>query len=115
MLSDTDDYMVAPCNKENEIIISLSEEAVIEAIQIQNREEFSSTVKKFRLYSSDAYPTNIWKYLGEFELKEENKELNTFYIDNSWGRYVKFEWVESFDTHAYCILSQIKVCGHSVI
>jgi len=107
--------MLVQCSLENSIEISLSEDAVVDAIQIINKEQFSSLVKKFRIYSTNTYPSTVWRLLGEFEVKEDNKKWNTFQINNSWGRYIKFEWVESFETNEYCIVSQIKICGHSML
>ena len=65
--------MIGRCEESKEIVFSLSEEVYLQQIEMRNLEEFSSSVKKFRLYGSEKYPEEAWTFVGEFEAEEESK------------------------------------------
>lgn len=64
---DKDKYLRNPCSAEEKyVIIELSEETLVDTIQIANFEHHSSNLKDFELLGSSVYPTDKWVSLGNF-------------------------------------------------
>ncbi|CAB4319375.1 unnamed protein product [Prunus armeniaca] len=62
---DKDKYLRNPCSAEGKFVdIELSEETLVDTIQIANHEHYSSNLKAFELLGSLVYPTDEWVLLG---------------------------------------------------
>ena len=109
-----DKYLIAPWNSKKEYVISLSEEIVIEKFMLLNTEEFSSRIELFNLYGSSKYPTDNWEKLGSFMANDVMNQWQSFRVDKTWIRYLKFSWKTSHGFQYYCTLTQIKVCGQTM-
>lgn len=97
--------MIGRCEERKELVISLSEEVFLEQIEIRNLEEFSSSVKRFRLYGSEKFPVDEWTFVGEFEAEEESKNWQFFNLDSTWARYVKLVWLDSHSEEDLCCMT----------
>ena len=57
LLSDNpDSYFISPCKEEKWVIVQLSAEAVLDAVQLVNYEFYSSTTHEFELLGSHRKP-----------------------------------------------------------
>ncbi|CAI2363045.1 unnamed protein product [Moneuplotes crassus] len=113
-----DEYVIIPCSAKKEFVISLSEDTVIEKFQLLSQEEFSSKIEQFDLYGSDTYNSEEpkWEKLGSFIANNEfNGIWQSFKIKKAWIRYIKFEWKTSFGPYTFCTLTQLKVCGRTMV
>ncbi|KAJ7949648.1 Galactose-binding domain-like protein [Quillaja saponaria] len=64
---DQDKYLRSPCSAEEKfVIIELSEETLVDTIEIANFEHYSSNLRDFELLGSLVYPTDTWVSLGNF-------------------------------------------------
>lgn len=67
---DQDKYLRNPCSVEEKfVVIELSEETLIDTIELANFEHYSSNLKEFELLGSAVYPTDTWVKLGNFTAK----------------------------------------------
>lgn len=111
-------YLIIPSSSSKSFVISLSEDAIIDKFMLLNAEEFSCTIELFNLYGSDTFdPKNQkWEKLGSFLANNDyNGSWQSFKVKETWIRYLKFEWKTSYGTHKYCTLTQIKVCGRTMV
>ncbi|KAH8480427.1 hypothetical protein H0E87_030619 [Populus deltoides] len=67
LVGDKDKYLRNPCSAEEKfVVIELSEETLVDTIEIANFEHYSSNLKHFELLGSLVYPTGDWVKLGNF-------------------------------------------------
>ncbi|KAL7227927.1 hypothetical protein ACSBR1_022744 [Camellia fascicularis] len=109
---DKDKYLRSPCSAEEKfVIIELSEETVVDTIEIANFEHYSSKLKDFELLGSSAYPTDTWVKLGNFTA-ENVKHAQRFVLQEpKWVRYLKVNLLTHYGSEFYCTLSVVEVYG----
>ena len=107
--------MIGRCEEQKEIVFSLSEEIYLEEIEMRNLEEFSSSVKNFKVYASEKFPAEKWTFVGEFESEEDSKYWQFFGLDPAWARYVKLVWLDSHSEEDLCCMTQLRVCGRTMM
>lgn len=99
-----DKYMIVPCSTKKSFVISLSEDAIISKFMILSAQEYSSTIELFNLYGSDSYDSEhqSWDKLGSFMASDQyNGIWQSFNVNPSWVRYLKFEWKTSLGMYNY--------------
>lgn len=109
---DKDKYLRNPCSAEEKfVVIELSEETLVDTIEIANFEHHSSNFKDFELLSSLVYPTDNWVKLGNFSA-ENVKHAQRFALpEPKWTRYIKLILLSHYGSEFYCTLSLIEVYG----
>ncbi|KAH9626466.1 hypothetical protein KSS87_006426 [Heliosperma pusillum] len=109
---DKDKYLRNPCSAEEKfVVIELSEETLVDTIEIANFEHYSSNLKEFELLGSLAYPTQTWVELGNFSAGNV-KHAQTFTLSEpKWVRYLKLKILSHHGSEFYCTLSSIEVYG----
>ncbi|KAK9741058.1 hypothetical protein RND81_03G078900 [Saponaria officinalis] len=109
---DKDKYLRNPCSAEEKfVVIELSEETLVDTIEIANFEHYSSNLKEFGLLGSLAYPTQTWVELGNFSAGNV-KHAQTFTLpEPKWVRYLKLKIFSHHGSEFYCTLSSIEVYG----
>ncbi|KAI9322286.1 UNC-like C-terminal-domain-containing protein [Dichotomocladium elegans] len=107
-----DQYMLSKCSADKYVIINLCEEILIDTIVLANFEFFSSTFKDFRVYVADQYPTNDWKFLGQWQARN-TRDLQVFKVTNriGWFENIKIEFLTHYGHEYYCPLSLVRVHG----
>jgi hypothetical protein len=116
LLTDNKDkYLLVPCkDSEKWVEISLSEDILIDSIQIVQEELYSSWFKDFEIYGATEYPPQTWKSLGRFTLKH-NLKTQVFKINPSWVRYFKIAMLTHYGSEYYCTMSQLSVYGSTML
>ncbi|KAM3143146.1 hypothetical protein pb186bvf_004732 [Paramecium bursaria] len=116
ILQDSEDnYMISECGLQNQyFIISLKEEIQLDTIQFVNMELYSSTINNFKIYASVLYPTDEWDFLGQFQAQDTN-QWQTFQTNPNFLRYLKIHIIDFHKNDHYCIITQVKVFGQTVI
>lgn len=84
-----DDYMLNPCTAKIWLVIELCESIQVHRLDLANFELYSSSPRKFAVYSSDRFPTRDWIFLGVFEAKDEKNEQNFTLTHHSFSKYIK--------------------------
>ncbi|XP_078434453.1 galactose-binding protein [Wolffia australiana] len=109
---DKDKYLRNPCSVEEKfIIIELSEETLVDTIEIVNFEHYSSNLKDFELLSSLVYPTASWVSIGNFTASNV-KHVQRFVVQEpKWTRYLKLNLLTHYGSEFYCTLSALEVYG----
>ncbi|WOG84535.1 hypothetical protein DCAR_0103719 [Daucus carota subsp. sativus] len=109
---DKDKYLRNPCSAEEKfVVIELSEETLVDTIQIANFEHYSSNLKEFELSSSLVYPTDTWGKLGNFTAANA-KHVQRFVLQEpKWVRYLKLNLLSHYGSGFYCTLSVVEVYG----
>ncbi|CAN6483398.1 unnamed protein product [Victoria cruziana] len=109
---DKDKYLRNPCSAEEKfVVIELSEETLVDVVEIANFEHYSSTFKEFELLGSLIYPTEMWISLGKY-IAANSKHAQRFMLSEpKWVRYVRLNLLSHFGSEFYCTLSSVKVYG----
>ena len=109
---DKDKYLRNPCSVEDKfIIVELSEETLVDTIEIVNFEHYSSNLKDFELLSSLVYPTEMWTQMGNFTASNV-KHVQRFAVQEpKWARYLKLNLLSHYGSEFYCTLSALEVYG----
>lgn len=109
---DKDKYLRNPCSADEKfVVIELSEETLVDTIEIANFEHYSSNLKEFELVSSLVYPTDTWVKLGNFTA-ENVKHAQRFVLQEpKWARYLKLNLLSHYGSGFYCTLSTVEVSG----
>lgn len=109
---DKDKYLRSPCSAEEKfVVIELSEETLVDTIEIANFEHYSSNLKDFELLSSLVYPTDNWVKLGNFTA-ENVKHAQRFALQEpKWARYLKLNLLSHYGSEFYCTLSVVEIYG----
>lgn len=116
LLSDNpDSYLISPCKEEKWVIIQLSAEAVLDAVQLVNFEFYSSTTHEFELLGSHRKPKSDWVSLGVFAANN-TRGAQVFTLQRQeWVRYLQLRVLSHHGDEAVCTLSQLKVHGMDVL
>ncbi|OVA10199.1 Sad1/UNC-like [Macleaya cordata] len=109
---DKDKYLRNPCSAEGKfVVIELSEETLVDAIEIANFEHYSSNLREFVLLGSLVYPTDKWVDLGNFTA-DNVKHAQRFTIkEPKWVRYLKLNLLNHYGAEFYCTLSSVGIYG----
>ncbi|KAF5187451.1 Sun domain-containing protein [Thalictrum thalictroides] len=109
---DKDKYLRNPCSAEEKfVIIELSEETLVDTIEIANFEHHSSNLKDFELLGSLAYPTDRWVSLGNFTAGNVKHAQRFILQDPKWVRYLKLDLLSHYGSEFYCTVSAVEVYG----
>ncbi|GAB4861181.1 hypothetical protein Ancab_036338 [Ancistrocladus abbreviatus] len=113
---DKDKYLRNPCSAEEKfVIIELSEETLVDAIEIANFEHYSSNLKDFEILGTSAYPTDTWVKLGNFTAGNVKLAQRFALPEPKWVRYLKLNLLNHYGSEFYCTLSSIEVYGVDAI
>ncbi|XP_010939756.1 SUN domain-containing protein 3 isoform X1 [Elaeis guineensis] len=108
---DKDRYLRNPCSAEKFVVVELSEETLVDTIELANFERYSSNLKDFELLSSLIYPSDNWVNLGNFTA-ENVKHAQRFSLpEPKWARYLKLNLLSHYGSEFYCTLSVVEVYG----
>ncbi|KAK1370992.1 Galactose-binding protein [Heracleum sosnowskyi] len=109
---DKDKYLRNPCSAEEKfVVIELSEETLVDTIQIANFEHYSSNLKEFELSGSLVYPTDTWGKLGNFTAANAKHAQRFLLQEPKWVRYLKLNLLSHYGSGFYCTLSVVEVYG----
>ncbi|PKI41165.1 SUN domain-containing protein 4-like [Punica granatum] len=109
---DKDKYLRNPCSAEEKyVVIELSEETLVDTIEIANFEHYSSNLKEFVLLGSLAYPTDSWVKLGNFTAANGKVAQRFSLSEPKWVRYLKLNLLSHYGHEFYCTLSVLEVYG----
>ncbi|KAK2385755.1 SUN domain-containing protein [Trifolium repens] len=107
-----DKYLRNPCSSEEKfVVIELSEETLVDTIEIANFEHYSSNLKDFELYGSLIYPTDVWIFLGNFTASNVKQAQRFVLQEPKWVRYLKLNVQSHYGSEFYCTLSIVEVYG----
>ncbi|KAF3946306.1 hypothetical protein CMV_027415 [Castanea mollissima] len=109
---DKDKYLRNPCSVEEKFVaIELSEETLVDTIEIANFEHHSSNLKDFELLGSLVYPTDEWVKLGNFTALNVKHAQSFVLQEPKWVRYLKLNLLSHYGSEFYCTLSFVEVYG----
>lgn len=109
---DKDKYLRNPCSVEGKfVIIELSEETLVDTIEIANFEHYSSNLKDFELLGSLVYPTDQWVKLGNFTATNVKLAQRYVLLEPKWVRYLKLNLLSHYGSEFYCTVSVVEVFG----
>ncbi|TKY68229.1 slp1 protein [Spatholobus suberectus] len=109
---DKDKYLRNPCSTEEKfVIIELSEETLVDTIEIANFEHHSSNLKDFELLGSLSFPTDVWVFLGNFTASNVRHAQSFVLLEPKWVRYLKLNLQSHYGSEFYCTLSIVEVYG----
>ncbi|KDP28977.1 hypothetical protein JCGZ_19528 [Jatropha curcas] len=109
---DKDKYLRNPCSAEEKfVIIELSEETLVDTIEVANFEHYSSNLKDFELLGSMVYPTDAWFRLGNFTAANVKLAQRFTLQEPQWVRYLKLNLLSHYGSEFYCTLSVVEVYG----
>ncbi|PNY10298.1 membrane-like protein [Trifolium pratense] len=109
---DKDKYLRNPCSVEEKfVIIELSEETLVDTVEIANFEHHSSNLKDFEIYGSLNFPTDVWVFLGNFTASNVRHAQRFVLKEPKWVRYLKLKLQSHYGSEFYCTLSVVEVFG----
>ncbi|KAK7327309.1 hypothetical protein VNO80_31550 [Phaseolus coccineus] len=109
---DKDKYLRNPCSVEEKfVIIEISEETLVDTIEIANFEHHSSNLKAFELLGSLSFPTDDWVFLGNFTASNVRHAQRFVLQEPKWVRYLKLNLQSHYASEFYCTLSVVEVYG----
>ncbi|KAK6116718.1 hypothetical protein DH2020_049538 [Rehmannia glutinosa] len=109
---DKDKYLRNPCSTEEKfVVIELSEETLVDTVEIANFEHHSSNLKDFELLGSPVYPTDSWVKLGNFTAANVKHAQRFVLPEPKWVRYLKLNLLSHHGSEFYCTLSVLEVYG----
>ncbi|KAA8517909.1 hypothetical protein F0562_015383 [Nyssa sinensis] len=105
-------YLRNPCSAEEKfVVIELSEETLVETIEIASFEHYSSKLKDFELLGSSVYPTDTWVKLGNFTAGNVKHAQRFVQQEPKWVRNLKLNLLSHYGLEFYCTLSVVEVYG----
>lgn len=109
---DKDKYLRNPCSAEEKfVVIELSEETLVDTVEVANFEHHSSNLKDFELLGSPIYPTETWIKLGNFTAGNVRHAQRFLLPEPKWVRYLKLNLLGHYGSEFYCTLSILEVYG----
>ncbi|XP_026389552.1 SUN domain-containing protein 4-like [Papaver somniferum] len=113
---DKDKYLRNPCSAELKfVVIELSEETLVDTIEVANFEHHSSNLRDFQVLGSSVYPTDKWVSLGNITARNA-KHVQRFDLEEpKWVRYIKFNLLNHYGSEFYCTLSAVGVYGMDAV
>ena len=135
IINRKDKYMMMPCELQDKwFVIQLSEDIVIERIEITNFEHYSSNFKHVRIYakmaSNDHHDDDddddeddeqneskkqIWNLISDVQLENTAKNVIEFTEKSNGWRLLKVEILSYYGAEYYCTATQIKVFGSTML
>lgn len=113
---DKDKYLRNPCSAEEKfVVIELSEETLVDTIEIANFEHYSSNLKEFELLGSLVFPTDVWFKLGNITAANVKLAQRFVLQEPKWVRYLKLNLLSHYGSEFYCTLSVIEVYGVNAV
>ncbi|XP_038990121.1 SUN domain-containing protein 4-like isoform X2 [Phoenix dactylifera] len=112
---DKDMYLRNPGSAEKFVVIELSEETLVDTIELANFEHYSSNLKDFELLSSLIYPTDNWVNLGNFTAVNVKHAQRFSLPESKWARYLKLNLLSHYGSEFYCTLSVVEVYGVNAV
>ncbi|KAG9131846.1 hypothetical protein Leryth_016574 [Lithospermum erythrorhizon] len=113
---DKDKYLRNPCSAEDKyVILELSEETLVDTIEIANFEHYSSKLKEFELFGSPLFPTDTWTKLGNFTADNVKHAQRFVLPEPKWVRYMKLNLLRHYGSEFYCTLSVLEVYGEDAV
>ncbi|XP_072966134.1 SUN domain-containing protein 4 isoform X1 [Typha angustifolia] len=107
-----DKYLRNPCSAEGKfVVIELSEETLVDTIEVANFEHYSSNLKDFELLSSLVYPTDYWDKIGNFTAANVKHAQRFSLPEPKWARYLKLNLLSHYGSEFYCTLSVVEIYG----
>lgn len=87
---DEDKYLMMPTAGNMWFAVKLSENVMVEKIEINNLEHYSSAIRRFVVFSGDKWPSEKWTAQGQFEAKFFKKIFNEFTkkLNNSFSLFL---------------------------
>ncbi|KMZ57658.1 Sad1/UNC domain protein [Zostera marina] len=112
LAKDKDKYLRNPCSAEGKyVVIELSEETLVDTIEIGNFEHYSSNFKEFELLKSLVYPTDSWIKIANFTAMNVKQKQRFVIQEPKWARYLKLNLPTHYGSEFYCTLSVLEVYG----
>ncbi|CAA6667778.1 unnamed protein product [Spirodela intermedia] len=108
---DKDRYLRNPCSAEKFVVVELSEETLVDSVEMANFEHYSSSVRDFQLRSSLVYPTDSWEELGSFTAANVKQAQRFALREPKWARYLRLDLQSHHGAEFYCTLSVFEVYG----
>jgi len=109
---DKDKYLRNPCSVGGKfVIMELSEETLVDTIEIANFEHHSSNLKDFEIHGSLNFPTDVWDFLGNFTASNVRHAQRFVLKEPKWVRYLKLNLQSHYGSEFYCTLSVVEVFG----
>ncbi|KAK2989600.1 hypothetical protein RJ640_027374 [Escallonia rubra] len=109
---DEDKYLRNPCSAEEKfVVVELSEETLVDTIEVANFEHYSSNLKDFVLLGSLVYPTDSWVKLGNFTAGNVKLAQRFVLQEPKWVRYLMLNLLSHYGSGFYCTLSIVEVYG----
>ncbi|RZC73763.1 hypothetical protein C5167_049243 [Papaver somniferum] len=113
---DKDKYLRNPCSAEVKfVVIELSEETLVDTIEVANFEHYSSNLRDFQVLGSLVYPTDKWLHLGNITAKNVKHAQRFILEEPKWVRYLKFYLLNHYGSGFYCTLSAVGVYGMDAV
>lgn len=112
---DEDMYLRNPCSVGKFVVIELSEETLVDAVNIANLEHYSSNFRDFVLLGSLSYPTEAWIPMGNFTADNVKHAQRFTLSEPMWVRYMRLNFVSHYGSEFYCTLSFLEVYGVDAI
>ncbi|KAJ8903093.1 hypothetical protein NDN08_006408 [Rhodosorus marinus] len=113
---DADSYMLCPCrDRLRFVVVELSEEIVVEAVEISNQEYYSSSPEQVLLLGSGRYPCEKWKRLGLFDFDSVIQKQALVLENSSIARYLKIVFIGNHKNAYYCPITEVRVHGKTLI
>lgn len=110
-----DEYMLNPCKAKIWFVIELCESIQATMIELANYELYSSTPKDLTVYFSDTYPAPDWKPIGHFTAAD-SRTLQAFNLEQvGFGKFIRVELHSHYGNEHYCVISEVKVYGSSML
>ncbi|KAI3904709.1 hypothetical protein MKW98_014889 [Papaver atlanticum] len=114
--ADKDKYLRNPCSAEVKfVVIELSEETLVDTIDVANFEHYSSNLRDFQLLGSLVYPTDKLLHLGNITAKNVKHAQRFILEEPKWVRYLKFHLLNHYGSGFYCTLSAVGVYGMDAV
>lgn len=111
----TDEYMLNPCGAKIWFVIELCDSIQATLIEVASYELYSSNPKDFTVYVSDIYPAVAWNLIGHFTAAD-SRTLQAFDLKQvGFGKFIRVELHSHYGSEHYCVISEVKVYGASMM
>ncbi|KAK9026222.1 hypothetical protein V6N11_039067 [Hibiscus sabdariffa] len=101
--------------QEKFIVIELSEETLVDTIEIANLEHYCSNVKQFELIGSLVFPIDVWTNLDNFTAANVKLAQRFVLQEPKWVTYLKLNLLNCYGSEFYCTLSVIELYGVNAV
>ncbi|KAK8990585.1 hypothetical protein V6N11_009277 [Hibiscus sabdariffa] len=101
--------------QEKFIVIELSEETLVDTIEIANLEHYCSNVKQFELIGSLVFPIDVWTNLENFTAANVKLAQRFVLQEPKWVMYLKLNLLNCYGSEFYCTLSVIELYGVNAV